>query len=187
MSAEPPEIRIETWAGPQLAARVQEAMGIFVLAMNYTTQAGAQRGITTRWHSSHEGFACRAALEPDGTLVGFGYGYTTRPGQWWHDQVRAAIPADLFGWLDDAFELSEMHVLPSHQGFGIGRRLLTALSAQLPHHAMLLSTPDRDTRAFRLYRSLGFGDLARRHLFPGDARPFAILGAELPLLGHRPT
>jgi len=46
---------------------------------------------------------------------------------------------------------------------------------------MLLSTPDADTRAFRLYRSMGFRDLARNYLFPGDSRPFAVLGAWLPL------
>jgi ribosomal protein S18 acetylase RimI-like enzyme len=46
---------------------------------------------------------------------------------------------------------------------------------------MLLSTPDSDTRAFRLYRDLGFVDLRRDYLFPGDSRPFAVLGATLPL------
>jgi ribosomal protein S18 acetylase RimI-like enzyme len=74
-----------------------------------------------------------------------------------------------------------MHVLPHYQGGGIGRRLLTSLAAGIPHRAMLLSTPDADTRAFRLYRSVGFVDLARGHRFPGDARPFAVLGAWLPL------
>ena len=46
---------------------------------------------------------------------------------------------------------------------------------------MLLSTPDIDTRAFRLYRHVGFVDLRRHYLFPGDVRPFAVLGARLPL------
>jgi hypothetical protein len=44
----------------------------------------------------------------------------------------------------------------------------------------VLSTPDNDTRAFRLYRRMGFVDLARNYLFPGDSRPFAVLGARLP-------
>jgi ribosomal protein S18 acetylase RimI-like enzyme len=59
--------------------------------------------------------------------------------------------------------------------------VLLDLAAGIPHGAMLLSTPDSDTRAFRMYRRLGFGDLRRRYLFPGDARPFAVLGARLPL------
>ncbi len=178
-------VRFEAWSGPQLAARVQEAMGIYALAMNYSTQIGVQRAVTTRWHSGHDGFACRAALDDDGGLVGFGYGYTTRPGQWWHDLVRQALAPGAEGWLVDAFELSEMHVLPRCQGAGIGRTLLNRLAADIPHHAILLSTPDLDTRAFRLYRSLGFLDLARDYLFPGDARPFAVLGAQLPL--HEPA
>ena len=43
------------------------------------------------------------------------------------------------------------------------------------------STPDSDTKAFRLYHADGFVDLARGYHFPGDSRPFAILGARLPL------
>jgi len=51
----------------------------------------------------------------------------------------------------------------------------------LPYPAALLSTPDSDTKAFRLYHADGFVDLARGYHFPGDVRPFAILGATLPL------
>lgn len=174
--------RIVAWTPEQFAARVDEAMDIYVQAMNYPPHAGAQRAATARRHTSHEGFACRAALLGDDTLVGFGYGYTTRAGQWWHDLVRKALTVEQAEqWLRFAFELSELHVLPDHQGDGIGRALLGELAGALPHDAMLLSTPDIDTRAFRLYRHLGFVDLRRHYLFPGDVRPFAVLGARLPL------
>ena len=177
---------IEAWTGAEFAARADEAMAIYAQAMGYSRYAGSQRAVTARRHTANEGFACRAAVLPDGTLVGFGYGYTTRPGQWWHDLVRRAVDAQTAGeWLVDAFELSELHVLPEYQGIGIGRRLLTALAAGIPHQAMLLSTPDTDTRAFRLYRDTGFVDLARNYLFPGDARPFAVLGVRLPLRDGR--
>ncbi len=176
-----PVATVVEWSGPQLAARIREAMRIYTLAMKYNHNAGAQRGVTTRWHTSHEGFACQVAITTSDELVGFGYGYTTKPGQWWHDLVRQAIGPASGEWLENAFELSEIHVLPDYQGHGLGRQMLTALAARLPHRNLLLSTPDRDTRAFRLYRSLGFTDLARDYLFPGDARPFAVLGARLPL------
>jgi ribosomal protein S18 acetylase RimI-like enzyme len=157
-------------------------MRIYVRAMNYPDHTGVQRAVSARKHVSLAGFACRAALVDDNTLVGFGYGYTTRPGQWWHDLVRRAVSPEVAReWLADAFELSELHVLPEYQGIGIGRRLLYSLAGAIPHSAMLLSTPDSDTRAFRLYRDAGFVDLARNYLFPGDARPFAVLGARLPL------
>lgn len=170
------------WTSEQFAARVDEAMAIYVAAMGYPAHAGDQRAMTARRHVDHSGFTCRAAVLPDDTLVGFGYGYKTAPGQWWHDLVRKALAPDLAAeWLEDSFELSELHVLPDYQGHGLGRILLTGLADVVPHSAMLLSTPDHDTRAFRLYRDLGFVDLRRHYLFPGDARPFAVLGARLPL------
>jgi ribosomal protein S18 acetylase RimI-like enzyme len=184
-SAQQPDIRdpqIQRWSGGQFAARVDEAMDIYVLAMRYPDHTGTQRAVTARRHTRNDGFECRAALDDNGRLVGFGYGYTTMPGQWWHDLVRKAMtPEAANDWLNDAFELSELHVLPEYQGRGIGRRLLASLADGIAHRAMLLSTPDADTRAFALYRGCGFVDLARHYLFPGDARPFAVLGARLPL------
>ena len=175
-------VRIEAWSGRQFAARVDDAMAIYVSAMGYPKHTGTQRGVTARRHIVNDGFACRAALLPDGTLVGFGYGYTTLRGQWWHDIVRKAVPRELADdWLREAFELSELHVLPGYQGHGTGRQLLLSLAAGLPHRALLLSTPDADTRAFRLYRDMGFVDLRRNYQFPGDARPFAVLGLRLPV------
>ena len=174
--------RVVAWSSDQFALRVDEAMDIYVHAMRYPSHAGSQRAVTARRHTAHHGFACRAALLEDGTLVGFGYGYTTTPGQWWHDLVRKALDrSQAHEWLGNAFELSELHVLPDFQGSGTGRILLTELASSLSHDAMLLSTPDSTTRAFRLYRSLGFVDLRRHYLFPGDIRPFAVLGAHLPL------
>ena len=104
------------------------------------------------------------------------------PGQWWHDQVRAALDRRTAKrWLPGAFEVCELHVHPDHQSRGVGRQLLHALLEGLPYPAALLSTPDTDTKAFRLYHADGFVDLARGYHFPGDARPFAILGVQLPL------
>ncbi|MFN2517849.1 MAG: GNAT family N-acetyltransferase [Jatrophihabitantaceae bacterium] len=177
---------IQMWSGQQFVAHVDEAMAIYVRAMQYPAYTGTQRAVTARRHVTNEGFECRAALGEDGTMLGFGYGYSTRPGQWWHDLVRMAMTNQAADdWLTESFELSELHVLPEHQGQGIGRRLLASLATGIPHRAMLLSTPDSDTRAFQLYRHVGFVDLARHYLFPGDSRPFAVLGARLPLVMNR--
>jgi ribosomal protein S18 acetylase RimI-like enzyme len=177
-----PSVEVQEWTGRQFAARVDEAMQIYVLAMEYPRHTGAQRAVTARRHTRNEGFACRAAIAEDGTFVGFGYGYTTMPGQWWHDLVRRAMTDEMAAeWLSNSFELSELHVLPEYQGCGVGRALLEQITASIAHHAVLLSTPDADTRAFRMYRNVGFVDLARHYLFPGDGRPFAVLGARLPL------
>ena len=146
------------------------------------------RGVLDTWraqvwdrHTARAGFRLTLA-RLDGRLVGFGYGYLIAPGQWWHDQVRAALDRRTAKkWLPDAFEVCELHVHPDHQSRGLGRRLLHALVADIPQPTALLSTPDSDTKAFRLYHADGFVDLARGYHFPGDSRPFAILGARLPL------
>jgi ribosomal protein S18 acetylase RimI-like enzyme len=172
---------VVSWDPVTFDANVDAAMKIYVEAMQYPQFAGAQRGRAARGQTTFPGFTARAAFD-DLALVGFCYGYTSEDGQWWHDLVRRAVGPEIAPrWLDSAFELSELHVRPAAQGRGIGKALLLSLAAGLPHRRMLLSTPDGDTRAFRLYRRLGFVDLARNHFFPGENRPFAVLGAELPL------
>lgn len=160
--------------------RLHEAMQIYVEAMGYAAGSGSQRGVHLLKHTRHADFRCRAALDPRGAMLGFGYGYTSLPGQWWHDLVQRAVKQDADFWLGNAFELSELHVSPTAQGRGIGERVLRSLADGLPHRTMLLSTPEGENRAWRLYRRLGFTDLARNHLFPGDHRPFGVLGAALP-------
>lgn len=173
--------RIEIWTPERFDEQVDAAMDIYVAAMGYTAHAGMVRGRAARGQATFPNFTARGARDETGRLVGFCYGYTSEEGQWWHELVRRALdPPTARTWLAGAFELSELHVLPTAQGQGLGRALLESLARGLPHRAMLLSTPDADTRAVRLYHHLGFEDLARRHHFPGEARPFAILGRRLP-------
>ena len=136
-------------------------------------------------HVRRAGFRAVATLTTEGQLAGFGYGYTSGPGQWWHDQVRSALgDSDRRQWLSDCFEVVELHVKPSAQGHGIGARQLRALLSMADGSTVLLSTPEADeqkSRAWRLYRRFGFEDVLRDFIFPGDERAFAILGRGLPL------
>ena len=177
-----PGRRIETWTAAQFDQHVDAAMEIYVAAMGYTRHTGVVRGRAARGQATFPHFCARGARDDEGRLIGFCYGYTSEDGQWWHELVRRALDPRTAGqWLPQAFELSELHVHPSAQGRGLGRALLLSLADGLPHRTMLLSTPDSDTRAVRLYRRLGFQDLARQHYFPGEGRPFAILGRALPI------
>jgi ribosomal protein S18 acetylase RimI-like enzyme len=175
-----PAVSVVDVSPGQVRARLNEAMAIYVAAMGYAPSSGNQRGVHLLRHASLDSFRCRAALDADGTMLAFGYGYTSLPGQWWHDLVRRAIGGNADAWLNNAFELSELHVLPSAQGHNLGEQVLRSLADGLRHQTMVLSTPEGENRAWRLYRRLGFVDLARNHLFPGDHRPFGVLGATLP-------
>jgi ribosomal protein S18 acetylase RimI-like enzyme len=89
-------------------------------------------------------------------------------------------------WLDDSFEVAELHVVPDYQGRGIGAGLLYRLTSGQPERTALLSTRDADTPARRLYRGAGFTDLLTGfRFFPGGGEPpYAVMGAELPLLAR---
>jgi len=84
-------------------------------------------------------------------------------------------------WLDNSFEIAELHVMPSCQGRGIGRSLLLSLTADRPERTAVLSTADAPTRARRLYRGVGFTDLLTDFRFSGGEPPYAVMGAILPL------
>ena len=185
-------MKITRWTPAETRDRIAEAMSVYAEAMGYPTEAGQHRAGFALAHTRRPAFRSVAALgDGDGVgapdeLLGFGYGYQAGPGQWWHDQVRAALAPEVTEeWLRGAFELSELHVRPAYQGRGAGRALLEMLVEGLPQPTVLLSTPEGDTRAWRLYRSIGFVDLLRHHLFPGDVRPFAVLGVRLPLAARR--
>jgi ribosomal protein S18 acetylase RimI-like enzyme len=131
-------------------------------------------------------------------LAGFTYGFHGVPGQWWHDTVAGALAMSSgpsrpswfsgasrtagTGWLDNSFEVAELHVLPAHQGMGIGRELLLRLTTGRPERTAVLSTADAESRARRLYRGVGFTDLLTGFRFSGAEPPYAVMGAMLPLL-----
>ncbi|HVV25275.1 MAG TPA: GNAT family N-acetyltransferase, partial [Pseudonocardiaceae bacterium] len=70
---------------------------------------------------------------------------------------------------------------PNAQGRGLGEGLLRHLLAGVSAGTTLLSTPEGTSRAWRLYRRMGFQDVLRDYLFAGDPRAFAVLGRRLPL------
>ncbi len=170
----------------ELRARLTEAVQLYVAAMDYPPTTTHQR--TPMWsaHMLRQGWRCVGAFNPADELVGVGYGYLGASGQWWHEQVRNGMlarlaPSHVEAWMSDYFELTELHVRPDAQGSGLGEQILRRLLEGAQGRAVLLSTPEGPTRAWKLYRRLGFVDILRDYRFTGDPRPFAVLGRELPL------
>ncbi|MCZ4519260.1 GNAT family N-acetyltransferase [Rhodococcus ruber] len=183
---------------PEFRLRLLEALSIYVEAMGYPRGTEQSRAPMWREHLHRPGWRAVGALLPNSdpdqpdSLVAVAYGYHGAPHQWWHQQVRDGLrrsghpPHSVENALGNYFELTELHVLPSAQGYGLGlqlcRRLLDGVSAD----NVMLSTPEvarEDNRAWRLYRRLGFADVLRDFKFAGDRRPFAVLGRRLPLDG----
>jgi ribosomal protein S18 acetylase RimI-like enzyme len=133
-----------------------------------------------RRHTAQAGFKLCAARDEKGVIVGFAYGYTSLPGQWWYDLVSSSIPErDRKRWLGDCFELAELALLPAYQGQGIGGRLHDLLFEGLPHRTAALSTAQEETAGQRLYRNRGWQILVDGFRFPYRPHPYRILGLDL--------
>jgi ribosomal protein S18 acetylase RimI-like enzyme len=168
-------------------------VAVYAAAMNPPQRMLAGRESILERHAANPGFralAVRATGADGPVLAGFIYGFHGVPGQWWHDMVAAALastyPPSATPWLADSFEIAELHVLPAYQGTGIGRRLLLELTAAQPERTAVLSTQDAESRARKLYRSVGFTDLLTGFRFSGGEPPYAVMGAALPLRAPHP-
>lgn len=177
--------------GPaEFRSGIKRLVAVYAAAMNPPERMLAGREAILDRHAANPGFRALTAVvsEPSrgddppvpGVLAGFTYGFHGMPGQWWHDVVAGALAAGA-GWLDDSFEVAELHVLPAYQGMGIGRELLLRLTSGRPERTAVLSTADADSRARRLYRGVGFTDLLTKFRFSGGEPPYAVMGAKLPL------
>ncbi|MFF2653644.1 GNAT family N-acetyltransferase [Streptomyces sp. NPDC058045] len=165
-----------------LAARVDEALAVQAHAFGLSDEEiNVRRQIMLR-HMTYPGAQALGAVREDGRLVGFVYGMPNDRVHWWSTVVEPYLRTQGHdGWLDDAFVITELHVLPGYQNHGVGRALITTLTDAVPNPRSILSAIDTDSPARGLYRSLGYQDLARRVQFPGAPRPYAVMGAPLPL------
>jgi GNAT superfamily N-acetyltransferase len=172
----------------EFAARLDQIIAVYAAAMRPPAEMLPGRRSIMAGHAAQPGFRALLATEDGlGTPAGFGYGFHGAAGQWWHDTVARALAAAhgaaaATAWLDNSFEVAELHVAPAHQGHGVGAGLLLRLTSDRPERTALLSTRDADSPARRLYRGTGFSDLLTGFaFFPGSEPPYAVMGAELPL------
>ncbi|RPF36681.1 GNAT family N-acetyltransferase [Streptomyces sp. TLI_185] len=168
--------------GPlDLSARVDEALAVQAVAFGLGSDEVAVRRQIVLRHMTYPGARALGATV-EGRLVGFVYGMPNDRTHWWSTVVEPYLRAQGHdGWLDNSFVITELHVHPRHQNRGIGRSLITAITDGADEPRSILSAIDTDSPARGLYFSLGYQDLARQVLFPSAPKPYAVMGAPLPL------
>ncbi|MET9363992.1 GNAT family N-acetyltransferase [Streptomyces sp. NPDC006632] len=174
--------------GPlDLAARVDEALAVQAVAFGLGADEVAVRRHIVLRHLTYPGARAFGATTSDGRLVGFVYGMPNDRAHWWSTVVEPYLRNNgVDDWLDDAFVITELHVHPGFQGRGLGRGLITTITGTATEPRSILSAIDTESPARALYRTLGYADLACRVQFPSAARPYAVMGAPLPLLRGEP-
>ena len=184
-----PAVSVSELSPAGFTAQLDQLLAVYAAAMRPPPELLAGRRAIMAGHAANPGFRALAVTDDTtGQAAGFGYGFHGGLGQWWHDTVNRALTAAsgatvAAAWLSDSFEVAELHVAPDYQGRGVGADLLLQLTSGRPERTALLSTRDADTPARRLYRGTGFTDLLTAfRFFPGGDPPYAVMGAELPLL-----
>jgi len=169
-----PGIEIESLTPEQIAANRHAILGVYRAAFaappyNEGVAELTRFAESLAKHAGRDGFRCVVAREAStGQIVGFAYGFASKPGRWWHDTIAEQFTAEQAQeWLSDAFELVELAVTPVMQGYGIGGRLHDALIADLRQRTAVLSTYQGDTNAMQLYRKRGWAILQFVALFFG--------------------
>jgi ribosomal protein S18 acetylase RimI-like enzyme len=165
----------------ELSGRLlDQALWVFGGALGFPRRHGRVVSFadTLRRHATYRGFRAFGAFNRRGRLVGFSYGYTSRPGLWWREQIAAPLSAQQRDeWLSDAFELAELHVHPSAQGHRLGSQLHDRLIQSQTHRTALLSVMHRSEQARRLYDSRGWQVLVEDLRFSTEPQtPFSVLG-----------
>ena len=160
---------------------VDDAVDVYATALKRPKIVIPSRRVSTREHLAEPGFRAVVAVQAE-RLIGFAYGFHDQPGQWWHDIVVQSLDQELVQrWMSEAFQVTELHVLPLHQRQGLGRQLLTSLLTDTGRSTAVLSAFDDETPARQLYRRSGFIDLMERLRFPGNVEVYAVMAADLPL------
>ena len=131
-------------------------------------------------HSSYKGFRGFVILSKEDKLIGFSYGYTSLPGQFYHELLAKEFNSEEYHtWLQDCFEFVELAVHPSYRKQGLGKMLITKLLKDVENKTSILTTQVMNNSARSLYESLHWIVL-KEPFYPGNSKqPYVIMGKEL--------
>ena len=130
-------------------------------------------------HANYPGFdATLALVEED--AVGFAYGYTSTPGQYYHELLREELTkSNQEWWLGDCFEFVELAVHPNYRRSFKGQELAVSLLEDVQNQTAILTTQMNNTPAIRLYQKLNW-EIIAQNFTPGDTdEPYVIMGKKL--------
>lgn len=138
-----------------------ECLGkLYVLAFigeHYASDDKHNAMLNIEKHAHYEGFKGLKAKDANGEVIGFAYGYSSLPGQFYREKIAAQLTdAQLSYWLADCFEFVELAVSSSHQRLGIASRLHDTLLDDIGYKTSILTTWMHNHPAIHLYENKGW-------------------------------
>lgn len=131
-------------------------------------------------HRSYNGYRGLVMYSDKDEVVGFAYGYTSLPGQYYHELLSKEFDSKEYQkWLNNCFEFVELAVHPRFRKMGLGKELVTQLLEGAPNKTAILTTQSDNEPARALYGSLNW-TLLKKTFYPHDLNhPYVIMGKEL--------
>ncbi|WP_367617761.1 GNAT family N-acetyltransferase [Shouchella xiaoxiensis] len=130
-------------------------------------------------YQTYSGFKAVLLVSNKEELIGFAYGYTSSPGQYYHDLLAAALTADRRQWLDDCFEFVELVVDKAMRRLGGGRILVQSLMEATDCQKALLTTQMANQPAITLYKQLNWVAIQDDFLPSSSGEPYVMMGKVL--------
>lgn len=147
---------LQTWDGPGALERADLIWQAYQPVFEDQPDQRTWRERVFERHCAREAFRFVAALAHE-RVIGFGYGYVGHLGEYWTDQVAAALPSLVPDWVEGTFQVVSLGVLPDHRRRGIGRLVFDTLTQDLPVGRAILGAVDApEAAAPRLYHSRGW-------------------------------
>ncbi|UOQ95321.1 GNAT family N-acetyltransferase [Halobacillus shinanisalinarum] len=131
-------------------------------------------------HSTYEGFSGIKYVRESGKVLGFAYGYSSLPGQFYQGKLQLQLNAEeRIQWLDNCFEFVELAVAPESRKRGIGRVLLDELLKTTSHATSILTTSTDNLPAIQFYKKNAWQVVKARAAVIPNLPPLVIMGKEL--------
>ncbi|MDH5162563.1 GNAT family N-acetyltransferase [Heyndrickxia oleronia] len=131
-------------------------------------------------HSNYKGFRGYVINSDEGDIIGFSYGYTSSPGQYYHDLISNELSQIEYDkWLVDCFEFVELAVHPLYRNKGYGKLLINELLRGVKNRTVVLTTQSNNQSAHNLYQGLGWSVINESFIPENNDNTYSIMGKVL--------
>lgn len=108
-------------------------------------------------HAGYKGFKGLKAKDDKDNIIGFTYGYTSMPHQFYYQKIVNHLSAEeINDWMDNCFEFAELAVDPDNRRLGVASKLHDLLLENLNNKSSVLTTGAGYKPAINLYRKKGW-------------------------------
>lgn len=120
------------------------------------------------------------AIDETGEVIGFAYGFTSRPGQVFRKEMEGVLPPEeIKRWMSNGFHLGGLIVSKHYRRFGVGSAIYEALIKELPHETSILMIGADNIPAQNLFLKKGWGVIEDSITVVPGLEPQIIMGKVL--------